>query len=55
MLAGAGEEDKFINCFDDIIGKELLWHDAEQVRERKLKSLRDLGVFEKVDGHAAVA
>ena len=24
MLAGAGEEDDFIKCFDDIIGKELL-------------------------------
>ena len=22
MLAGAGEEDEFIKCFDDIIGRE---------------------------------
>ena len=25
MLVGAGEEDKFIKCFDDSTGKELPW------------------------------
>ena len=44
MLAGAGEEDDFIKCFDDITGKELPW-----------KFLRELGVYEKVDEGAAVA
>ena len=55
MLAGAGEEDKFINGFDDITGKELPWQAAKQAREQELKYLRDLGVYEKVDEHAAVA
>ena len=55
MLAGAGEEDKFIKCFDDVIGKELLWQVVRQAREQELKYLRELGVYEKVGEHAAVA
>ena len=34
MLAGAGEEDEFIKCFDDIIGKELPWQAVKQARKR---------------------
>ena len=55
MLAEAGEEDKFIKCFDDITGKELPWQGVKQPREKELKYLRELGVYEKVDEHAAVA
>ena len=55
MLAGAGEEDKFIKCFDDITGKELPWQAVQHAREQELKYLRELGVYEKVDEHAAVA
>ena len=54
-LAGAGEEDKFIKCFDDITVKELPWQAVKQAREQELKYLRELGVYEKVDEHAAVA
>ena len=55
MLTGAGEEDKIIKCFDDIIGKELPWQAVKQTREPELKYLRELGVSQKVDEHAAVA
>ena len=55
MLAGAGEEDTFIECFDDITGKELPWQAVKQAREQELKFLRELGVYEKVDEDAAVA
>ena len=34
MLAGAGEEDKFIKCFDDITRKELPWQAVKQAREK---------------------
>ena len=54
-LAGAGEEDEFINCFGDITGKELLWQAVKDAREEELKYLRELGVYEKVDERAAVA
>ena len=37
--------NEFITCFDDITGKELLW----------LAVKHELGVYEKVDEHAAVA
>ena len=50
----AGAEDQFIKCFDDIIGKELLWQALKQAREQELKYLRELGVYEKVGGHAAM-
>ena len=45
MLAEAGEEDKiFIQCSDDITGKELLWQAVKEAREKELKYLRELGV-----------
>ena len=34
MLAGAGEEDKFIKCSDDITGKDLLWQAVKQARDQ---------------------
>ena len=55
MLAGAGEEDEFIECLDDITGQELPWQVVKQAREKELKSLCDFGVCEKVNEHAAVA
>ena len=55
MLTESGEEDEFIRCYDDITQKELLWQAVEQAREKELKYLRELGVFEKVDERAAVA
>ena len=55
MLAGAGEEDEIIKCFDDITGKELLWQAVKEAGEKELKYLRELGVYEKVDERAAVA
>ena len=42
-------------CIDDITGKELPWQVVKQARERELKYLRELGVYEKVDERAAVA
>ena len=55
MLARAGEEDGCIKCFDDITGKELPWQAVMEAREKELKYLRELGVYEKVDERAAVA
>ena len=55
MLAGAGDEDEFFKCFDDITGKELPWQSVKETREKELKYLRELGVYEKVDERAAVA
>ena len=55
MLAGAGEEEKFIKCLNDIIGKEVLWQAVKQAREHELKYLGELGVYERVDELAAVA
>ena len=55
MLAGAGEEDEFIKCFDDITGKELPWQLVKEAREKELKYLREVGVYEKVEERAAVA
>ena len=37
MLAGAGEEDKFVKCFDDITGKELLWQAVKKACEIRVK------------------
>ena len=54
-LPGAGEEDGFIKCYDDTTGKELPWQAVEPGREKELKYLRELGVYEKVDERAAVA
>ena len=53
MLAGAGVEDEFIKCFDDIAAKELPWQAAKEAREKELKYLRGLGVYEKVDERTA--
>ena len=55
MLAEAGEEDGFIKCFDDITGKEQPWQAVKRAREKELKYLRELGVYEKVHERAAVA
>ena len=55
MLAGADEEDEFSKCFGHITGKELIWQAVKQAREQELKYLRELGVYEKVDEHRAVA
>ena len=54
MLTGDGEEHKLIKCLDDITGKELLWQAAKEAREKELKYLRELCVYEKVE-RAAVA
>ena len=35
--------------------RELPWQAVEQAREKELKYLRELDMFEKVDEHAAVA
>ena len=55
VLAEAGEENEFFKCFNDTTGKELLWQAVKEARAKELKYLRDLGVYEKVDEHAAVA
>ena len=55
MLAGAGEEDEITKCFDDITGKELLWQAVKEAREKELKYLRELGVYEKVDERTTAA
>ena len=55
MLAGAGDEDEFFKCFDDMTGKELPWQGVKETREKELKYLRELGENEKVDERAAVA
>ena len=55
MLAGAGDEDEFFKCFDDMAGKELLWQGVKETREKELTYLRELGENEKVDERAAVA
>ena len=55
VLAGAGGEVKFVKCVDDITGNQLPWQALKQAREQELKYLRGLGVYEKVDEHAAVA
>ena len=54
-LAGAGEEDEVIKCFDDFTGKELPWQAVQEAREKKLMYLREFGVYEKFDERAAVA
>ena len=43
-LAGAGEEDESIKCFDDVTGKEVLWQAVKEAREKELKYLREFGV-----------
>ena len=55
MLAEAGEEDEFVKCFDDIAGKEMPWQVVKQARDKEVKYLRELGVYEKVGERAAVA
>ena len=49
MLAGAGEEDKFIKCSDDITGK------GSALAGCETSTRRELGVYEKVDERTAVA
>ena len=55
MLAGAGVMDEFIKCFDDVTGKELPWQAVKEAREKELKYLCELDVYEKVDERALVA
>ena len=55
ILAGAGDEDEFFKCFDDMTRKELPWQGVKETREKELKYLRELGVYEKVDERTAVA
>ena len=55
MLAEAGEENELIKRSDDIIGEELPWQAVKEAREKVLKYLRELGVYEKVDERTAVA
>ena len=47
MLAEAGEDNEFIKCFADIIGKELPWQVVREAREKELKYLLELGVLKK--------
>ena len=47
-------EEKFIKCVDDITGQKLPWQAVKQVSEQELKYLRALGVWDKVEPHAAV-
>ena len=55
MWAEVGEEqEQDVICFDDITGKELLWHAVREARKFELKYLRDLGVYEQVDEKEAV-
>ena len=46
---------EFIKCYDDFTGKELPWQAVKKARDQESKYLRELGVCEKVDEHAAVA
>ena len=48
MLAEVEEENQDVVCFDDISGKELLWHAVRKARGQKLKYQRDLGGYKKV-------
>ena len=54
MLAEVEEKEQDVIYFDDITGKELLWHALRQARELELKYLRDLGVYDKIDENEAV-
>ena len=47
MLAEADEEDESIKCFDDIIGKELLWQAVKQAREQELKICVNLACMKR--------
>ena len=49
------EEKEDVICFDDVTGKELLWHAVRKARGLELKYLFDLGVYEKIDENEAVA
>ena len=53
-LAGAGDEDEFFKCFDDMTRKELPWQGVKETREKEQKYLRELGVYVMVDERAAV-
>ena len=55
MLAEAGEEHEFIKCIDDTTGKELPWQAVKEAREKELKYLQELAVYEIVDERTAVA
>ena len=55
ILATAADEDQRVQCFEDITGEEPPWSAVRQAREQKLKYLRDLGVYEKVDERDAIA
>ena len=55
MLARVGEESLLLKCFDDITGKELPWQAVKQAREKELKYLRELGVYEEANERTAVS
>ena len=48
-LAGVEEKKQDVICFDDITGKELLWHAVRKARDLELKYLRDLDVYDEID------
>ena len=54
MIAGVSDEDKFVKCLDDITGRELPWQAVKQAREKELKYLRELGVYENDDEREAI-
>ena len=55
MLSELEEENQDVVCIDDVTGEEFPWHAVRMAREQELKYLRDVGVFEKVDEHEAIA
>ena len=55
ILAEVGVEYLRVTCIDDATRKELPRHQMRQTRERELKYLRDLGVYEKVGGRGSAA
>ena len=48
MLSEVEEKEQDVTYFDDITGKELLWHAVRKARELELKYLSDLGVYDKI-------
>ena len=55
MLAEAGGGNEFIKCYDGITGKELSRQALKEAREKELKYLHGIGVYENVAKHEAVA
>ena len=55
MLAAAEQQNRRVQCVDDITSKEFPWSAVHQAREQASKYLRDLGMHEKADERDAVA